>query len=162
MSGILILGAGNTLAGDDGVGVEVARVLVGDPRLPPGTDVVPVGGDLLRAADLMRERRVVVVIDAIMGDAPPGTVELFERDLRVLEERQGHAHHLSVPQALELLRTVSGVLEGTEVIVVGVVVGEVHHGPQLTEELAAHVPAIADEVVALVHKRHERGGTSFD
>jgi len=162
VSGILILGAGNPLAGDDGVGLEVARRLIGDPRLPPGTDVVPVGSDLLRAADLMRERRLVVVIDAIMGDTPPGTVEVFERDLRVLDERQGHAHHLSVPQALELLRAVSGVLEGTEVIVVGVVVGDVHEGPHLTDGLAAQVPAIADEVAALVHKRHERGGTSFD
>ena len=162
MSGILILGAGNTLAGDDGVGVEVARALIGDPRLPEGTDVIPAGSDLLRAADLMRERRLVVVIDAIMGDAPPGTIELFERDLRVLEERQGHAHHLSVPQALELLRAVTGVLEGAEVVVVGVVVSEVHHGPHLTEELGAKVPEIADEVVALVHKRHERGGASFD
>jgi hydrogenase maturation protease len=132
VSGILILGMGNTLAGDDGVGVEVARALEGDARLPPGTDVIPAGSDLLRCADAMRDRRLVVVIDAVMGEDPPGTVELFEGDLRVLEERQGHAHHLSVPQALELLRAVGGVLEGTEVVVAGVTVGEVHTGPHLT------------------------------
>jgi hydrogenase maturation protease len=161
VSGILILGMGNTLAGDDGVGVEVARALEGDARLPPGTDVIPAGSDLLRCADAMRDRRLVVVIDAVMGEDPPGTVELFEGDLRVLEERQGHAHHLSVPQALELLRAVGGVLEGTEVVVAGVTVGEVHTGPHLTEGLAERVPAIAEELAALVHKRHERGGTSF-
>lgn len=162
MSGILVVGVGNPLAGDDGVGVEVAQALIGDPRLPPNTDVVAAGSDLLRYADTMQERPLVIVIDAIMGDAPPGTVELFEGDLRVLDDRQGHAHHLSVPQALELLRAVSGVLEGAEVVVVGVVVGEVHHGPHLTEELAAKVPAIVDDVVALVRKRHARGGASFE
>ncbi|MBE0590991.1 MAG: hydrogenase maturation protease [Gemmatimonadales bacterium] len=150
MSGMLILGAGNPLAGDDGIGVHVAEALTGDERLPPGTEVRAAGTDLLRHADAMRGRRILVVIDALLGDEPLGTLQVFDGDLSDLDARQGHAHHLSVPQALELLRSVTPALDGVAVIVAGVTIPEVRSAPGLSAALAARVPLIADDVVALV------------
>ncbi|MDH5548994.1 MAG: hydrogenase maturation protease [Gemmatimonadota bacterium] len=150
MSGILILGVGNPLAGDDGIGMHVAEALMGDDRLPPATEVRTAGTDLLRHADAMRGRRLLVVLDAILSDAPPGTLQVLDGDLSDLDAYQGHAHHLSVVQALELLRSVTPALDGVAVIVAGVTVPEVRSAHGLSAALAALVPLIADDVVALV------------
>ena len=155
MGGILILGVGNPLAGDDGVGIRVAEALMGDDRLPAGTEVRAAGSDLLRHVEAMRGRRMVVVIDAILGDQPPGTVHVFDGDLASLETRQSHAHHLSVVQALELLRSATSELHGVGVIVTGVTIHEARSAPGLTPALEARVPAIAEAVVALVRDRSQ-------
>lgn len=150
MSGILILGVGNLLAGDDAVGLRVAEALTGDDRLPSGTEVRVAGTDLLRHVDAMRGRRLVVVIDAILGEQPLGTLQAFDGDLTSLESHQGHAHHLSVAQALSLLRSVTPDLDGVAVIVAGVTIHEARTAPGLTAALEARIPALADEVLALV------------
>jgi len=153
VSGILVVGVGNPLAGDDGIGLHVATALAGDDRLPAGAEVLAGGSDLLRHADAMRGRRLVVVIDAMLDDRPLGTLQVFDGDLADLEARQDHVHHLSVVQALGLLRSVTAALDGVPVVVAGVTIHGAEPSPRLSAGLEARVPAIADEVAALVRER---------
>ena len=159
MSAILILGVGSALAGDDGVGMRVAEALMGDERLPSDTEVRTAGPDLLRHVDAFRGRQLIVVIDAILGEESLGTLQVFDGDLAQLEARQSHAHHLSIVQALELLRSVIVDLDGVAVIVAAVTIHEARMAPGLTAALRARIPAIADDVVALVR---DRAGTGPD
>lgn len=153
MSGILIVGVGNPLAGDDGIGMRVAAALAGDDRLPRDTEVLAGGSDILRHADAMRDRRLVVVLDAVLDDQPLGTLQVFDADLATLEAHQGHAHHLSVVQAVGLLRSATSTLDGVPVIVAGVTIHEAGMSRALSAALEARIPAIADEVLALVLDR---------
>ena len=69
----LVLGLGNVLLRDEGVGVRVVQALE-RVILPPDVEVfdgATAGVDLL---DVLADRRKVVVINAIAGDSPPGTV----------------------------------------------------------------------------------------
>ena len=69
----LILGLGNDLIADDGIGVLAARAL--KPRLEPDVDVVESSLSGLALLDLLVGYDQVIILDAICsGNNPPGTV----------------------------------------------------------------------------------------
>ncbi len=71
--GVLILGVGNTLLGDEGVGVHVVRHLEGT-ALPQGVRLLDGGTGGLVLLGPMQEAEKIVLIDATMDGNPPGTV----------------------------------------------------------------------------------------
>lgn len=64
------------------------------------------GTDLIRYAGEMEGRIRVVLIDAIEDGCDTGRVTMFDREFRGLEDHPEHAHHLSVIQAVRLLRLI--------------------------------------------------------
>jgi len=70
---IVILGLGNELLGDEGVGVHAARQLQ-NVSLPETTSVVEVGTAILDALPFFEEADGLIVIDAMMDGKAPGTV----------------------------------------------------------------------------------------
>jgi len=67
---VAIVGIGNTIAGDDGVGVLVAERL--NERWPEAREVLvaTLPGDLFAVSDLLDRTEAFVFIDAISGDHP--------------------------------------------------------------------------------------------
>lgn len=77
---IVIMGIGNWLLSDDGVGVHAAQSLAQDP--PPGALVVDAGTDALSALAFLADSSRVLLIDAVRSGSEPGTIRRFtERDL---------------------------------------------------------------------------------
>jgi len=73
---ILVLGIGNILLRDEGIGVRVIEAL-GQQQLPAQVELVDggtAGADLL---DILSDRQVVIIVDAAVFDAPPGTLLKF-------------------------------------------------------------------------------------
>ena len=69
----LILGIGNLLWGDEGVGVHAARELLG-AELPEDTKVLEVGTSILDALGELENSERLIVLDAIKAEGIPGTV----------------------------------------------------------------------------------------
>jgi hydrogenase maturation protease len=74
----LVIGLGNGLAGDDGVGSHIMRRLSQDERLPGDVDVLEGGTDLLRLAHELEGRPRVVLVDALLHPGEPGTPLQFD------------------------------------------------------------------------------------
>ena len=72
----LILGIGNLLLKDEGVGVHVVQALRGR-KIPDGVEVVDGGTFGLDLIDIFAGRRKVIFIDAMLSKAPPATVLRF-------------------------------------------------------------------------------------
>jgi hydrogenase maturation protease len=142
----LVLGLGNPLAGDDGVGWHVAERLRRDPRVPPDVDVMAGGTDLLRLQDALRDRPEVVLVDAILDRTPPGTVTRFDGSLDALDDVGPSVHQLPPTQALQLLRRLDPAIRDLPVTFLGVAVGDIRVGPELSPALSERL----DEVVARV------------
>ena len=138
----LILGLGNPLMGDDGIGWRVAESLAEDPD----TEVQCGGSDLLRWADQMAGRRRVILIDAMLADVSPGSVQVFEEPFPEFEVRQGNAHHLSPLQAVALLRALSDGLSQMRFTLVTIGIASARLGDGLSAALAARLPEIVDQV----------------
>lgn len=72
---ILILGIGNILMKDEGIGCRIAQELEDRYDFPEGVDVVDSGTMGLVLLNMLREYDFVIVVDAVDGTGyPPGTV----------------------------------------------------------------------------------------
>jgi hydrogenase maturation protease len=95
---ILILGIGNTLRGDDGVGVRVVEAL-DDSRAGPCGMCLRDGGTLgLSLLTDFEDADAVIAIDAAEIGAAPGAVALFEGAAmdRQLGGKKGTAHEVAL------------------------------------------------------------------
>jgi hydrogenase maturation protease len=70
---LLVLGIGNLLMGDEGVGVHVVRHLE-KLRVPEGVELLDGGTGSFLLLEPMNRARRIILIDATLDDQPPGTV----------------------------------------------------------------------------------------
>jgi hydrogenase maturation protease len=70
---LLILGIGNMLLADEGVGVHAAQTLR-KKDMPEGVAVLDIGTAILEALPELEQADRVIVIDAVMAGKKPGTV----------------------------------------------------------------------------------------
>lgn len=75
----VILGLGNELLGDEGIGVHAARILRGE-KFSNDTKVIEVGTAILNSMLEWEEADRVIVVDAMKGDGAPGTVYKISLD----------------------------------------------------------------------------------
>lgn len=139
----VVLGVGNVLLHDDGVGVRVVEELrsaaVREPRsLPDGTRLVDggtLGLELLRAIE---GARAVLIVDAVDLDQPAGTVSVLGRDAleqsgdRARGIRAGVGELLAVGRLMDWLPA--------RIALVGVQVADTGLGIGLSESVEAAVP----------------------
>lgn len=134
----LVLGLGNAMRGDDGVGAAVAREL--GARAHPG--------DMAGLLDELARTRHAVLIDASVSGAAPGTIRRFDAAdgplpatvLRVSSHGAGLAEALEMARALDQLppRCVVYAVEGAVF----------DHGAPLSPPVAAAVADVAARIRA--------------
>jgi hydrogenase maturation protease len=144
---VAVLGVGNSLMRDDGVGVAVARRLLAEGGLPAGSEIVlgeTAGMGLVR---FFREFDAVVFVDAIDAGDRPGSVFCFSPDdAGVTGLRSNNIHGMGVGYLMTCARMTGA---DPEVVCVAVQVGDVRPQPDdLTPEVAAAVPRAVDIVRA--------------
>ena len=139
----LVIGLGNPLMGDDGAGAAAAEVLANDRTLARRVEVICADTDVLSCATQMERRRRVMLIDAVEG-AVPGQISVL-RESPPLDGQQ-HAHHLSAPAMLALLRQVTPTLHDTEFTWILVTVNSASMGMKLSPEVAAAIPMVGERV----------------
>ena len=74
---VLIMGIGNYLMGDEGVGVHVAQRLAREV-LPNGVDVLDGGTGGFFLMEYFENYPVVMLVDATLDDRPTGTIRVIE------------------------------------------------------------------------------------
>ena len=80
---ILILGLGNILLGDEGVGVRVAEQLLSRP-LPDEIEVIDGGTAGYELINFFEGKERVIIVDAVKTDDTPGSV--YKMDLSIVQE----------------------------------------------------------------------------
>lgn len=108
----LILGLGNPLLGDDGVGWRIANIVQEQIRTPDVDVDVHAGGGLTVMERLIGYERAIIVDAIDTRSNPPGTVSCFR-----LENLPNHAyshlastHETSLPKAIEVGRALNAPL----------------------------------------------------
>ncbi len=141
---ITILGIGNTLMGDDGVGVTVARDL-STGITHPNINVVIGGTAGMGLVKHFRDSDIVIVVDSIATGAEPGAIFKFNPDeAGVSSLRSNNIHGMGVAYLVTNARLAGA---NPEVIVFGVQVGDVR--PR-DDALTPPVAAAANRVCELV------------
>ena len=151
MSSTLVLGMGNPILSDDGVGLLVADRLR-ESSLPDSVEVVQseVGG--LRLLELVRGFTRVIIIDALRSPAEsgrhPGEIYRYEAKDFKGGHRYGSAHSIGLDTALEIGHKL-GYDMPEEVTVFAIEAEDVE---TFGEELSPPVAAAAERVFALVRE----------
>ena len=76
---IVILGVGNVLLSDEGIGVHVAEKMM-KMDLPAGIEVIEGGTDGFGLIHIITEADRLVIVDAVKGGADPGSIYKFDID----------------------------------------------------------------------------------
>jgi len=102
----LILGIGNTLLSDEGVGVHVIEHLATHYPSIPGVTLLDGGTLSFTLAGPIAEHDNLIVIDATQLHAPPGTVRTFMGDDmdRFLSGNRQSVHEVSLTDLLDIAR----------------------------------------------------------
>jgi len=77
---ISVLGLGNVLLGDDGVGPFVVELLRAAYELPVHVSVIDVGTPGLGLPAYLSESDAVVLVDAVSASGEPGELRFYRRD----------------------------------------------------------------------------------
>lgn len=144
---VAVLGIGNLLLRDEGVGVHLVRALQRRP-LPEGVEVLD-GGTSPEAAFLAVGFDKLIIVDAALGGGPPGTV--YRLALEEIELDRGlplSGHELDLFQCL---RALGPEARPKEVVVIGIEPNEIGSGLDLSPELEARL----GEVCCLVLRECE-------
>jgi hydrogenase maturation protease len=141
---VAVIGIGNTLMGDDGVGVKIAEALR-DCDLGPDVRVVLGGTAGIALSKEFEDADVVLVADAIAVDDTPGSVFRFRPDDVGMAGLRSHTSHgVSLPNIM-----LAAQLRGfaPDVIVYAVQVGDITCGfDTLSPQVAAIVPEVAEMI----------------
>lgn len=135
----LIVGVGNRLLGDEGIGPHIADHL-SRLSMPPGVGVLDCGCDLLNLVSYIDEPRKIVLVDAIRAGGKPGQIHKFGfSDLEAVQVRTQSAHQVQVVDALRLLRQVHPCLADCEIIVIGIEPKAVELNTDLSTEVTESI-----------------------
>ena len=149
----LVLGIGNTLRGDEGVGVRAA-LLVGESAAGvPGLRCLDGGTLSFTLAGEIEQASALVVIDAAELAAPPGSVRVFEGEAMdgfVNARRNGSVHEVSLLDLLLMARLTGGL--PARRALVGVQPANLDWGCALSEPVGAALPLVRDRVLALLSR----------
>lgn len=115
---IIVLGLGNILRGDEGVGVHALEALHNACRLPPNVKLVDGGTAGLRLLELIADADRLLVLDAVEAGAEPGTLFRFTPDQLLPAGASTSAHETGLPEILTLLEATGG--RRPETVIIGV------------------------------------------
>jgi hydrogenase maturation protease len=144
---LLVLGLGNVLCGDDGLGV-VAVHLLQRRYLPPDEVEVLDGGTLgLSLLPRLEQASEAILVDAIRAEGPPGSfVRLEGDDVAPAMAARLSVHQVGVVDLLDAARWRG--CYPSRLILLGLVPGSLELGVRRTASVEAALPELVERIVA--------------
>jgi hydrogenase maturation protease len=151
-AGVLIIGYGNPLRGDDGIGWYAAELLAADPRLH-GAQVLTSHQLVPELAENVSRASLVVLVDASMqGD--PGSLSV-----RRIEPRPATpatwSHHLDPETLADLAEALYGAVP--PMVLVSVAAGPLTEADRLSAPLEQALPEVVEAVARVITGRPSLG-----
>ncbi len=143
----VVLGLGNILQKDDGVGVHALRWLQGDPQLAEAAEFVDGGTASFTLLDTIQTAAALIVVDAVVFDGRPGDVHVFEgadMDRLLARPQAGSVHEVSLSEVLDMARLCEGL--PARRALVGVRPEAISWGGALSDSVRAALPEVAAAV----------------
>ena len=143
---VLILGIGNLVMSDDGVGVKVVQKLQREYLLPDFVDIMDGGTLGLDILPRLEGIERLIVVDAIeTGDIPGTLVRLVGDEIPLALETKVSPHQMGLKDLL----TVSLLMGHAprEMVLIGVQPGSIEMDTELTPEVGVQVDTMLDLIL---------------
>lgn len=150
---ILVVGLGNILLRDEGIGVRVIEALQHRGDLPAGIELVDGGTSAMDLLDTLAQAEHLIIIDAVRGGRAPGSLVRIAGDaVPAFFQTKLSPHQVGLSDVLATLRLMEQ--EPKTVVVLGCEPETLETGLELSPTVAAQVDPLCrmalTEVAALV------------
>ncbi len=143
---ILVIGMGNVLMQDEGIGVRAVEELENRYLVPEGVTVIDGGTTGTELYEPMRECDILIVADAINTGQPSGAVaRIANEDIPAFFQTKLSNHQLGLSDLLGLLQLKGEMPE--EVVIVGMVPHALNNKLGLTPEAEAGLQTLVDMIL---------------
>ncbi|MFB0563347.1 MAG: hydrogenase maturation protease [Candidatus Lokiarchaeia archaeon] len=145
----VIIGVGNLLMGDEGLGVHVVEEL-NERELPPDVKVIDGGTGGIALLNLMEGADKVILIDAVLGGGQPGEIYVMGIDkLMTGVVRFFSLHEMDLLSTLKIGKELDKL--PPELVLVGVEPNNYQeYSMDLTPEVKAVIPKVIEVILGLV------------
>jgi len=141
--GKFVLGIGNVLLRDEGVGCHVIHALEGIPL--PDVKIID-GGTCPDVLQFLEDTDKLIIVDAVEGGGTPGQIYRFHLEDITLEQKPFLSlHDMRLVDNLMLMKFWHSV---DETVVIGVEPKEINWGLELSPELQEKMPQIIDAILS--------------
>jgi hydrogenase maturation protease len=145
-SPVLVLGMGNILLEDEGLGIRALQVLQKRYQIPGGVELLDGGTTGMGLLDEISRREHLLVLDAVQTGDPPGTlVELRNDEVPVYFGMRVTPHQLGLSDVLATLELTGEQPSG--VTVLGLVPESLEMSLELSERIGAELDALVNAAV---------------
>jgi len=149
---IVVLGVGNILLSDEGVGVRAVEQLREDYLLPPEVEIIDGGTSGMEMLEDLAGADHLLIVDAVRSGQPPGTiVKIAGEDVPVFFKTKLSPHQIGLSDVLATL-VLTGEQPGATTVI-GVEPESLETAMALTPTVAAQMPKLvgilAEELRAL-------------
>lgn len=134
---MLILGLGNLLLADEGVGVHAAQRIAARARTD-GVIVLDIGTAVLDALPALETAERVIIIDAMKADGPPGSVYSIPYDDCLRPSAIASMHGFDLSRVLAM----TGRADRPEITVIGVEPAVIDWSMDLSPKVSSALPAV--------------------
>ena len=142
---VFVLGVGNILLGDEGIGVHVVRELEKE-KLPGNVELMDAGTALFSIVHLLKKRKKVIFIDAAKGGGKPGTIyRIPPSQIKNEHSKILSMHEMGLRECLVTLEQ-EGVFQ--DIVIIGVEPDLIDWGVQLSSPLQQKLPEIIRAVLS--------------
>lgn len=140
----LVLGIGNILMGDEGLGVRVVELFEKAYDLPEGVTCVDGGVAGVALLGYFKDYTHIIIVDAVSSGAAPATIKRFaDTDIKAVPPSAATAHQIGIKELIALSRFEG---ESPEILLIGIVPEEIAPGMGLTPSVEAALPRAADMI----------------
>jgi hydrogenase maturation protease len=141
--GKFVVGIGNILLRDEGIGCHVVGALGGISL--PDVQVID-GGTCPDVLQLLEDVDKLVIVDAVRGGGMPGQIYRFRPEDVTLEQKPLLSlHDMSLIDSLKLMQVRHNV---GDAVIIGVEPKEINCGLELSPELQERIPQIIDAILS--------------
>jgi len=141
--GKFVLGIGNVLLGDEGIGCHVVHALEGISL--PDVKIID-GGTCPDVVQFLEDADKLIIVDAVKGGGMPGQIYRFHLEDITLEQKPFLSlHDVGLVDSLMLMQLWH---KTGEAVIIGVEPRDINWGLELSPELQEKMPQIIDAILA--------------
>ncbi|MBU0682556.1 MAG: HyaD/HybD family hydrogenase maturation endopeptidase [Proteobacteria bacterium] len=144
---ILVLGVGNILLGDEGAGVRAVELLQERYRFSHEVEFIDGGTAGLELLGFLDDKKHLIIIDAIIGKEPAGTVKrMILDDPPAFFQNRISPHQLGLSEMLSCAAMTDSL--PAHISLYGIIPESLETGLALSKTVAAAVEDISRQVIA--------------
>ena len=141
-----VLGLGNLLMQDEGIGVHIANLLIKHYAFSPAIGIIDGGTTGTDLLPYFENSDRILIIDAVNFEKYPGHIGIIENDdiLATITSKIS-LHHLGLSDVLSVIKLID--IKPEEIILIGIQPYRMELGMDLSEQMQNHVPTIISTVL---------------